>query len=313
MPRATRSKLDLDYRIFHRTGKRVLKDRETGQKMDDLQIQAINICSDVEDHFDSYDLQDIEDEGDLLTYVAKVEENKREFRRIHSQIKSNLGEEDFIDKYPYYDKLVNDLNNEFKASSKKLAEIKKMNKKSVDLLESEKSEREERQIKSDRKFFVDQVMWELDQCVWEKMVNPDEVKILISDFKIRLDKFQGMYSDLNAYYGDEEHGFTLENDKLVSILRDHISAGKIRFDAIIFDKQRLDNEKKEKLENEKFLAESNRVAQAEYLEREKINNILVCAESQQFEIVCRHGTLMRKLLLDISELNDFEILDLKKR
>ena len=93
MFRPTRGLLDIDYEIFNRTGEKVPKVRDRGAKMDqgisdlisEFKNLAINCRSDVEDFFDTYDVTELVEEGDLLDYVSKIGEVKREFRRVHAR------------------------------------------------------------------------------------------------------------------------------------------------------------------------------------------------------------------------------------
>ena len=101
MSRPVRNRLDLDYSILHRTGRRVPKVRDS--KMDDLRIQAINISSDVDDLFDSYEISELAEMDDLEDYVRKIGDVKREYRRIHRQIK-DLDGDGFPTRYPDFDK-----------------------------------------------------------------------------------------------------------------------------------------------------------------------------------------------------------------
>ena len=105
--------------------------------MDDLATLVIDIRSDVDDLSDSYDINELSDEEELSNYQAKLETVKRNFRRIHAQIKSNEGEEAFQKKYPYYDEDLASLTEKFKSATKKLSEVRKRNKEDVNNLEAQ--------------------------------------------------------------------------------------------------------------------------------------------------------------------------------
>ena len=66
------SRLDLDYGVLHRTGRKVPKIRNS--RMAEFHIQAINICSDIEDLFDSHDIDELVGEDELHVYVEKLGE-----------------------------------------------------------------------------------------------------------------------------------------------------------------------------------------------------------------------------------------------
>ena len=95
MPRPSRNIPDLDYKVLNSTGVRVPKVRAKGDKMDEVARLAINSRSDVEDLFESYVIEELEDEDELSDYLTKIDVVKRDFRRIHSQLKAIEGDEDF--------------------------------------------------------------------------------------------------------------------------------------------------------------------------------------------------------------------------
>ena len=65
--------------------------------------------------------------------------------------------------------------------------------------------------------------------------------------------------------------------------------------------------------SEKRLVEQQRIYQAKLDEKVKIDNLILCAQSLEFEIKKRYDTLKTKFKIDLSKLSDYEILDLKKR
>ena len=75
MSRPSRNLPSLDYKELDRTGRRVYKARDNQPKMEDLRTAAINIESDVEDLFDSYDikiptLHSLQFTGELTKYYS---------------------------------------------------------------------------------------------------------------------------------------------------------------------------------------------------------------------------------------------------
>ena len=110
-----------------------------------------------------------------------------------------------------------------------------------------------------------------------------------------------------------EFGFQVENEKLIASLREKINAGRARLTELKNERERLEQQKFEEEENARLIAESNRVAQAKREEQAKIDEIMICAKNLHFEIKTRHETLKKKCLVKISELSDYEILDLRKR
>lgn len=90
----------------------------------DLKMRSIDICSDIEDFFESYNLGEINDEDEIIHYITKIEDIKKEFRRVHAQLKNIEGNE-FQTKYPDFEKQLGELNEFFQMSNKKLRSLKK--------------------------------------------------------------------------------------------------------------------------------------------------------------------------------------------
>ena len=91
MSRPRRKILDIDYKPFHSRGERVPKVRTTISKMTDVtelvtefQNLAINCRSDVEDFFETYDIEMLVEEEELSIYLSKIEDIKHEFCGIHA-------------------------------------------------------------------------------------------------------------------------------------------------------------------------------------------------------------------------------------
>ena len=97
------SRVDIDYAELNgRVGGFPKKYRNSKMANHDLQAQAVNITSDVEDLSDSYQVENLMEEDELNEFVIKIGDMKRDFRRIHAQLKIAVGE-DFENKYPGYE------------------------------------------------------------------------------------------------------------------------------------------------------------------------------------------------------------------
>ena len=98
------------------------------------------------------------------------------------------------------------------------------------------------------------------------------------------------------------------------------STNKVHFDSLIekisSGKERLGLMKKllhDKQESDRKLAEGIRSDKDKLSEREKINDILICAKSLHLELNTRYSIMLSKCSIDFDSLSDFEILDLKKK
>ena len=99
----------------------------------ELQMQEVNICSDIGDLFDSYQLDDISDKDGINKFLAKIGDIKQEYRRIYARLKRADGE-NFQKEYPDYEQRLGLLNH-FKSANEKLSELKNTEKLKRDQLE----------------------------------------------------------------------------------------------------------------------------------------------------------------------------------
>ena len=316
-----RRKVHLDYAELHRTGRRVEVQRNP--KMgDELRNRAIDVSSDVEDLFETLDYEGTNDVDELNEYVKSIENTKKEYRRVFAQIQAVEGN-DFDTKYPLYEETLKELNDKLKGATAKLRECKKKNKNDADnMRDTGRNATAKLQSKSEHKYFVDQAEWELDDCDWEKFHDVEDIKSQITLFERRLVEFFKICSELKGCYGDEfdDLGVDANNAQLVLMLREKVISGKTRILVLRTDKIDLEQQQREAEEQQRAadeearaLAENARIQEIEQSEKEKIKNLLVCAEGLKFEIQTRYDTLKSKCEINFSELSDYEILDVKKR
>ena len=322
MSRPSRSIPDFDYKILGNSGGRVHKVRTrttaddapvasmATENLDDLPKLAIEIRSDVEDLFESYDVDELSDEEELSSYQSKLEVAKRNFRRIHAQLKANEGDEGFQEKYPYYDTELGSLNDKFKIVTKKLTQARKKSKSEVNNLETQfaeaQAEREKSKCIALRKCFLTQAQWDIDNCTWDDLEDPDEIKNAISKFEKHSETLLRICGDLEFLFGDNLDGeLRLANCETMDTLRAKIKLGSERLALI---KKNII----EKTEEVKLLAEASRKEQEKAVEAQKLKDLLACSGSLVSEIDTRSQLFVSKCSVDLSTLNDYEVLEIKK-
>ena len=234
MSRPVRSQPDLDYQILHSTGRKVRKTREKQtNNMSELQMKANDIGSDVEDFFDSYVLDELNKEEELREYVEKLDVLKREFRRIHSQLKRTEGE-NFSSMYPEFDNYLTRLTEDFKAANRKLSENRAQSKANETQREAQVISAQNDKVKSrcatERDFFIDQTKWELD-FQWDDISDLEAIKTLTSKLESRLEKFGILCSEVEVWFKGtpNAHEVREENEKFISSLQNKILSGRARF------------------------------------------------------------------------------------
>ena len=309
--------VDIDNSILQRTGRSVRnRGKVRDSKMEELEGKAIESASDVEDLFDFYKVDDLNDAIALQDYLTKAEEVKRDFRRIHARLKSNAGTEQFLARYPYYEQFIANLNTSLKDANKKLMELLKAHQEPLEIPQVDiRYERDRAKLKSDRRFFFQQTEWELKEYEWDDLDDVADIKSAIKKFEIRLDSLFKMCSDLGFNFSEEEIddlGFKVQDDELMESFKGKIRAGKERLITLKNEKEKYDMNKMVEDERLRNLAEEDRAKKEKESEDKIVNDLMECAKNLHFEIKSRYTTFSGKCKIDISELNDFEILNLKK-
>ena len=116
-------------------------------KNQDLQMQAINISSDIEDLLESYEIEKLTELDELNKFISLIGDMKREYRRIHAQLKIAEGE-NYNTAYPNYQKKLNELIENFKTANDKLNGLKRAERGKFEELENlKKSSRKWRQLR----------------------------------------------------------------------------------------------------------------------------------------------------------------------
>ena len=329
--RSSRKRVDFDYSVFNRTGQKVEKFRgpnmstpespRTTTPEEKLRIMSLNIKSDIDDFLETYSINSLSDESNLMVYVDELKILKREHRRIHTQL-SVIEGENFETAYPDYacqKKLVADA---FTEANDKLSEIRKaradlefeklaQEKARADLeLEKLREEAEYRKNSADQKLLADQERLRCELNVFKDNVEIEieevdlislsasdlsEIDQLVSKFDSKLDTLDRIYFDLSGIFVGEMEPFEEVRNELYA---------SIKSCKTLLRRRRRDITADIKL----------REAEQVYSNQEVLNSQkLASAHDLEAEISTRFDTLLSKIDIDVSKLGDHEILDLKKR
>ena len=107
---------------YNSTGRRVEKDRVI---MDNLVAHALDLTTDVEDLL-TLDFPNIVRIKQLNSHIEDLNNAKRDFRRVHGQLKASLGDA-FSERYPGYEGLLESLDTQLKGAWVRLDEIEIQN------------------------------------------------------------------------------------------------------------------------------------------------------------------------------------------
>ena len=105
---------------FNSTGIRAKEDRT---RMENLTPQVINISCDIEDLL-ALKLSSMFQVDRVESYIEDIKSVRRDFRRVHAQIKQILGNE-HATKYPDYDKIIKDLDDRTDEAWTRLGKVRK--------------------------------------------------------------------------------------------------------------------------------------------------------------------------------------------
>ena len=270
-----RQTLPLDYKIFHTEGRKVVKVTDTTSTMEEnletpaefnrLKSVAIDCYSDVEDFFDTYSIDEIENDSDIQDYVSKLGDLKREFRRTHAHIRSIMETDEFDNNYPDYAKELDNLTKHFKIATKKLADVKASSVKPLDP--------EELRVISNYECCLEKISWDIDDLVWEDIDELDEVKTIISKLEKHLDDFQKVRSDSRVFFSNRmPEGMSNDLDSTFKSLTSKISSGRAWY-------VRLKAYLAAEAEKTNLASEAARVEKEKLEEEEKVKNLMTCAEN----------------------------------
>ena len=299
----------------------------------DLAKQAVNINSDVEDFFESYDLEILSSCEDIEKYVENIGRLKQEFRRVHYHLRM-ADIDNFETAYPDFAETLQKLSEHFKKANMKVSTLKtaeKQKREEIDNLKShleaeklkkelaalDKQEYEKRaQLLSQRQISVEQFDHFIKSSVWNDIRDTKLIEQKIVSIEHCLEKFNSVRSNYVGTLGREECtrlGFDVRDTEWVTRVQEHLDAGKGRLAFLITERELDMRQSAEQDARERELAEETRLEEAERAEEAKIANLLSCAETLVFEIKTRYDTLWKKCVIRLDDLTDHEILELKKR
>ena len=271
---SSRNTTRIDYKIYYRTGKKVLKEsaklEELANKLEKDLVMVENRLIDDEKKiglkivgfWDEYELDDLYGVDDINDSITELKNLKSGFENIHVDLKRELGE-GWSPTYPKYDDDVRRMTNWIKNDRKEIAKRKR---EEEDLIKAERKRAEnlvgennvnmaseQALLKTDEKYLVIRIDQQLTKIDFE---NADEVYEIERDLLPLgglLKKYLAMHHKLEISFGNE---YVAEFDSEINKRVDHIN------EVIIMGQEKIKSIKQEaKYYLEKREAAS---AQAEY-------------------------------------------------
>ena len=97
-----RSKRRIDYKIFHRDGKKV--DKIMGDEIENQHLAELKARTDLEFSLDVYgDIEEYTAKSEVLEAITEISDQIKLYRHVHMDLKVELGDPGHSEKYPDFD------------------------------------------------------------------------------------------------------------------------------------------------------------------------------------------------------------------
>ena len=273
----------IDYKIYHRTGRKVLM--EGGQsKMDSSQIilRELKVVEDIDHNLSVYNLCELLFEDEIKEAIDEMSTLSKVYRHIHVDLKNHFPEE-YVKKYPKYGEISEMLISYVKSAKLKLRNIKSDDKEKINSIEKK--------------------MVESDLDVLSKKVEHFNVFIDVSivnnvkEIDQYISKMEGYVDEFFDLSAKMKHvcPVTYEKDFEMNLLNS------------IFEIQQ--DIKMAKILKQKISEVKEKSKKRAILEKEQLKN-LTNAENLRTEICYRFKSLSKKYDPDLNNLGDYQILEI---
>ena len=235
-----KTKLDIDYKIFNKTGEKVLKSRRSEKMaLSEKKLKELKVRGDIQEIFDTCAGDDLETVDEITENLEEMNRLGKEYRHIHIELKSLMGDEyasAYANYHDFLDRIRTFISNE-KCKLKKAKLKEKLSE--TEYLKSS--------FKTEELVFRDRISRELKvdgEDVSEIKENCSRLDALLGDYYTLLSKAKIIFGD---DFEEELKGIFQENIKLVD---DKILKGKEKIKKMVSIAEKNDSAEKSRLEQE---------------------------------------------------------------
>ena len=236
------AKQNIDYKIFHKHGKKVVKE---GDMADSEQaVKEMQIMDDLNEAFDLFDLEYCVTVDEISEGMSEISERGREFRHIHIELKNLLGDA-HAGTYPKYEETCKKVRQYARDGKTKIREIEQHTKFQENLrikferdLENKKLLQKEADKQETLKhhFTVDQQTFQErleDEIKNFSLTDVEEIKETCARLELLLNDNFKLLGRAKIIYGEEfKVKDRAEFDKTVVRIREQIKIGKSKIKEI---------------------------------------------------------------------------------
>ena len=305
-----RAKIDIDYNVFHETGEKIPKRRDT-MDLNEKFILELQIKEDISESYSIYDIKDLESKEELTEGMVEISELGKKYRHVHVELKNLMGETDYAEKYGDYEKTCSDIREYIKSVRTKIKNCDQAEQKKVfEVTEGEKTVEEDRtlQLRSVEVLHA-RVALQIEEQVFGGKIerelknfdldNPVCIQKSLDRFEQILDDYYKLFSSVKITFGDAfeaeclwKNNFETNFEKL----ENQIKVGKAKMMELDVEAKNLESqgiENREKKVNEQFVSE------------QKFN-----CETLGKELALRCDALIKKCDLSVlSTMTDYQIFE----
>ena len=325
------AKVSIDYKVYHRTGKKELKPRSksvdlSGIEMDQNQprekmaldeksVLELQVSEDLTESFLIFSLDDLETKEELTEGMEQISELGKKFRYVHVELKNLLGETEYKEKYPNFEKKCSDVREYIKKVRTKIKEVDLAEKKKVlNASEAEKAEEEGKLLKAKLSEVVKvRTSLEIEERVFGGKIdreiknfsleNPSCIQRSLDRLELIVDDYYKLFSNVKVAYGESfetacawKQNFADNTAKLDEKIR----LGKAKLIELENAARELDLTGKKELEKQ---------AHDQFVSEQKFN-----CETLEKELELRCNALIKKCdLTALSGMTDYQIFDLNSK
>ena len=323
--RSRAAKLDIDYKVYHRTGEKVLKSSSNSLEitekvmeqpidpgtLNEKTVSELLVAEDLKEFYLISALADLETKEELVEGLEQISNLSTKFRHMHVELKNLMGETDHAEKYPNYDEDCTKVREYIKNVRLKIKKLDQDEQKNLsDASEKEKTAEDEKLLKTKLSEVVKvRNSLQIEEEVFGKKIereitnfdldNPSCIQKSLDRLEMILDNYYKLFSNVKVAYGDSfETACPWKQNFVENIekLDQQIKLGKARM---------LDLEKRARKLELEDKAEHEKQAHKLFVSEQKFN-----CETLERELELRCNALIKKCDLTVlSGMTDYQIFE----
>ena len=198
--------MNLDYTIFHKTGKKVENFKREKMDVDEKRNKELLISEDIDEFFRIYELDELDAVDELNESIEFVTELSNNYRHIHIELKNIMGDEKHDESYKKFETILENLRNFQKDAKNKRKILKKHAKEMEENKLMGKFDEAKRELRTEEEIFREKLEIEFDDFELRDVVEIkeacDKLDKRLDDYYILLGKIKNVFGNEYEVFGD---------------------------------------------------------------------------------------------------------------